>query len=157
MIPKFYNISSRSKTQRLSLWFFWFVCFYFCFLSIFKRHLFFLSLLYLGFFFHTSCSWQDLICRMAASVKEQSTKPIPLPESPPCEWVCLCFGVGPTLWLWSEKERIILNILLQWCLGISWSWKIVFFLLQRRQWWRRTSKIKRGTSWHFSPWSAESR
>ncbi|XP_020918644.1 rho guanine nucleotide exchange factor 12 isoform X4 [Sus scrofa] len=29
--------------------------------------------------------WQDLICRMAASVKEQSTKPIPLPESPPCE------------------------------------------------------------------------
>uniref|UniRef100_A0A3Q2I9X8 Rho guanine nucleotide exchange factor 12 n=1 Tax=Equus caballus TaxID=9796 RepID=A0A3Q2I9X8_HORSE len=29
--------------------------------------------------------WQDLICRMAASVKEQSTRPIPLPESPPCE------------------------------------------------------------------------
>ncbi|XP_057552004.1 rho guanine nucleotide exchange factor 12 isoform X3 [Hippopotamus amphibius kiboko] len=29
--------------------------------------------------------WQDLICRMAASVKEQSTKPIPLPQSPPCE------------------------------------------------------------------------
>uniref|UniRef100_A0A5F9DTE4 Rho guanine nucleotide exchange factor 12 n=1 Tax=Oryctolagus cuniculus TaxID=9986 RepID=A0A5F9DTE4_RABIT len=29
--------------------------------------------------------WQDLICRMAASVKEQSTKPIPLSESPPCE------------------------------------------------------------------------
>ncbi|XP_036743544.2 rho guanine nucleotide exchange factor 12 isoform X2 [Manis pentadactyla] len=29
--------------------------------------------------------WQDLICRMAASVKEQSTKPIPLPPSPPCE------------------------------------------------------------------------
>ncbi|XP_069874381.1 rho guanine nucleotide exchange factor 12 isoform X1 [Dipodomys merriami] len=29
--------------------------------------------------------WQDLICRMAASVKEQSTKPIPLPESHPCE------------------------------------------------------------------------
>ncbi|KAK2099628.1 Rho guanine nucleotide exchange factor 12, partial [Saguinus oedipus] len=27
--------------------------------------------------------WQDLICRMAASVKEQSTKPIPLPQSPP--------------------------------------------------------------------------
>uniref|UniRef100_A0A2I3HG46 Rho guanine nucleotide exchange factor 12 n=1 Tax=Nomascus leucogenys TaxID=61853 RepID=A0A2I3HG46_NOMLE len=25
--------------------------------------------------------WQDLICRMAASVKEQSTKPIPLPQS----------------------------------------------------------------------------
>lgn len=32
-------------------------------------------------------SWQDLICRMAASVKEQSTKPIPLPQPPPCEWV----------------------------------------------------------------------
>uniref|UniRef100_F7IBU0 Rho guanine nucleotide exchange factor 12 n=1 Tax=Callithrix jacchus TaxID=9483 RepID=F7IBU0_CALJA len=29
--------------------------------------------------------WQDLICRMAASVKEQSTKPIPLPQSPPGE------------------------------------------------------------------------
>ncbi|XP_012585184.1 PREDICTED: rho guanine nucleotide exchange factor 12 isoform X2 [Condylura cristata] len=29
--------------------------------------------------------WQDLICRMAASVKEQSTKPIPLPQSSPCE------------------------------------------------------------------------
>ncbi|XP_058145499.1 rho guanine nucleotide exchange factor 12 isoform X3 [Dasypus novemcinctus] len=29
--------------------------------------------------------WQDLICKMAASVKEQSTKPIPLPQSPPCE------------------------------------------------------------------------
>lgn len=29
--------------------------------------------------------WQDLICRMAASVKEQSTKPIPLPQPPPCE------------------------------------------------------------------------
>ncbi|KAM5316851.1 rho guanine nucleotide exchange factor 12 isoform 3-T3 [Glossophaga mutica] len=29
--------------------------------------------------------WQDLICQMAASVKEQSTKPIPLPQSPPCE------------------------------------------------------------------------
>ncbi|XP_059123665.1 rho guanine nucleotide exchange factor 12 isoform X4 [Peromyscus eremicus] len=29
--------------------------------------------------------WQDLICRMAAAVKEQSTKPIPLPQSPPCE------------------------------------------------------------------------
>ncbi|XP_056650194.1 rho guanine nucleotide exchange factor 12 isoform X3 [Monodelphis domestica] len=29
--------------------------------------------------------WQDLIGRMALSVKEQSTKPIPLPESPPCE------------------------------------------------------------------------
>ncbi|XP_070282355.1 rho guanine nucleotide exchange factor 12 isoform X4 [Myotis yumanensis] len=29
--------------------------------------------------------WQDLICRMAASVKEPSTKPIPLPQSPPCE------------------------------------------------------------------------
>ncbi|XP_012968364.1 rho guanine nucleotide exchange factor 12 isoform X2 [Mesocricetus auratus] len=29
--------------------------------------------------------WQDLICRMAASVKEQSTKPIPLPQSTPCE------------------------------------------------------------------------
>ncbi|XP_006834057.1 PREDICTED: rho guanine nucleotide exchange factor 12 [Chrysochloris asiatica] len=29
--------------------------------------------------------WQDLICRMAASVKEQSIKPIPLPQSPPCE------------------------------------------------------------------------
>ncbi|XP_073759958.1 rho guanine nucleotide exchange factor 12 isoform X5 [Callorhinus ursinus] len=29
--------------------------------------------------------WQDLICRMAASVKEQSAKPIPLPQSPPCE------------------------------------------------------------------------
>ncbi|XP_040832748.1 rho guanine nucleotide exchange factor 12 isoform X6 [Ochotona curzoniae] len=29
--------------------------------------------------------WQDLICRMAASVKEQSTKPIPLSESPSCE------------------------------------------------------------------------
>ncbi|XP_048199958.1 rho guanine nucleotide exchange factor 12 isoform X2 [Perognathus longimembris pacificus] len=29
--------------------------------------------------------WQDLICRMAASVKEPSAKPIPLPESPPCE------------------------------------------------------------------------
>ncbi|KAM4849047.1 rho guanine nucleotide exchange factor 12 isoform X2 [Urocitellus parryii] len=28
--------------------------------------------------------WQDLICRMAASVKEQSTKPIPL-QSPACE------------------------------------------------------------------------
>ncbi|XP_047282618.1 rho guanine nucleotide exchange factor 12 isoform X7 [Homo sapiens] len=29
--------------------------------------------------------WQDLICRMAASVKEQSTKPIPLPQSTPGE------------------------------------------------------------------------
>ncbi|XP_059039428.1 rho guanine nucleotide exchange factor 12 isoform X4 [Mustela lutreola] len=29
--------------------------------------------------------WQDLICRMAASVKEQSAKPIPLPQSSPCE------------------------------------------------------------------------
>nr|KAF6436915.1 Rho guanine nucleotide exchange factor 12 [Molossus molossus] len=29
--------------------------------------------------------WQDLICRMAAAVKEQSTKPIALPQSPPCE------------------------------------------------------------------------
>ncbi|XP_059563589.1 rho guanine nucleotide exchange factor 12 isoform X4 [Myotis daubentonii] len=29
--------------------------------------------------------WQDLICQMAASVKEPSTKPIPLPQSPPCE------------------------------------------------------------------------
>ncbi|XP_078003023.1 rho guanine nucleotide exchange factor 12 isoform X4 [Phascolarctos cinereus] len=29
--------------------------------------------------------WQDLIGRMALSVKEQSTKPITLPESPPCE------------------------------------------------------------------------
>ncbi|XP_021552130.1 rho guanine nucleotide exchange factor 12 isoform X6 [Neomonachus schauinslandi] len=29
--------------------------------------------------------WQDLICQMAASVKEQSAKPIPLPQSPPCE------------------------------------------------------------------------
>ncbi|XP_037009533.2 rho guanine nucleotide exchange factor 12 isoform X3 [Artibeus jamaicensis] len=29
--------------------------------------------------------WQDLICQMATSVKEQSTKPIPLPQSPPCE------------------------------------------------------------------------
>ncbi|XP_060035882.1 rho guanine nucleotide exchange factor 12 [Erinaceus europaeus] len=29
--------------------------------------------------------WQDLICQMAASVKEQSTKPIPLPQSSPCE------------------------------------------------------------------------
>ncbi|XP_074071383.1 rho guanine nucleotide exchange factor 12 isoform X3 [Macrotis lagotis] len=29
--------------------------------------------------------WQDLIGRMALTVKEQSTKPIPLPESPPCE------------------------------------------------------------------------
>uniref|UniRef100_A0A4X2K4D8 Rho guanine nucleotide exchange factor 12 n=1 Tax=Vombatus ursinus TaxID=29139 RepID=A0A4X2K4D8_VOMUR len=29
--------------------------------------------------------WQDLIGRMALSVKEQSTKPIPLPESTPCE------------------------------------------------------------------------
>lgn len=29
--------------------------------------------------------WQDLICRMAASVKEPSTKPIPLPQSPPGE------------------------------------------------------------------------
>ncbi|XP_035884266.1 rho guanine nucleotide exchange factor 12 isoform X2 [Phyllostomus discolor] len=29
--------------------------------------------------------WQDLICQMAASVKEQSIKPIPLPQSPPCE------------------------------------------------------------------------
>uniref|UniRef100_A0A8C5K840 Rho guanine nucleotide exchange factor 12 n=1 Tax=Jaculus jaculus TaxID=51337 RepID=A0A8C5K840_JACJA len=28
--------------------------------------------------------WQELICRMAASVKEQSAKPIPLPQSP-CE------------------------------------------------------------------------
>lgn len=40
--------------------------------------------------FHTPWSWQDLICRMAASVKEQSTKPIPLPQPPPCEWVPLC-------------------------------------------------------------------
>lgn len=29
--------------------------------------------------------WQDLICQMAASVKELSTKPIPLPQSPPGE------------------------------------------------------------------------
>nr|XP_024646888.1 rho guanine nucleotide exchange factor 12 [Macaca nemestrina] len=29
--------------------------------------------------------WQDLICQMAASVKEQSTKPIPLPQSTPGE------------------------------------------------------------------------
>ncbi|XP_075402837.1 rho guanine nucleotide exchange factor 12 isoform X2 [Tenrec ecaudatus] len=29
--------------------------------------------------------WQDLICRMAASVKEQPTKPIPLPQPPPDE------------------------------------------------------------------------
>ncbi|XP_016063141.1 PREDICTED: rho guanine nucleotide exchange factor 12 [Miniopterus natalensis] len=29
--------------------------------------------------------WQDLICQMAASVKEQSTRPIPLPQPPPCE------------------------------------------------------------------------
>ncbi|XP_023576854.1 rho guanine nucleotide exchange factor 12 [Octodon degus] len=29
--------------------------------------------------------WQDLICRMAASVKEQSTKPVIPLQSPPCE------------------------------------------------------------------------
>lgn len=97
-------------------------CFLFCVLGglflvfAFSVYLKSISFFFLCFIiwvpFQTSWSWQDLICRMATSVKEQSTKPVIPLQSPPCEWVLLCVITGllyyRILWFLSEKKLIIL-------------------------------------------------